>query len=719
MKWIGQHIYDLTARFRGDVTIEGDLTVNGTYTQIDTDVTTTEQWLVTNDGTGPAAIINQKGSQDIFDVQDDGTSVFYIEDGGNVGIGTTSPDFKLDVAGHIGMDGKLYHNGDHNTYIGFESDDIKLRTGGVDVITVNSSQNVGIGTTSPTYKLDVKTSTGDDGISLSATSGRKGIEMLLDSGTNGGGDIKMYTGVSVLTNRITAQGSSFINGGNVGIGTTSPTTKLEVDGTALFSGNTYVEGTGNLTIRNTSAAGCGIVFLDTTWQAGIEHSGGNLYFRTGGQTDKMVLKSNGNVGIGTTSPGYKLEVNGTGSFFGNIRSGGGTLWSDSNGGVQLGYSSTDSTGYLTSYYDTTSLVLGSGVSQKTGITINGQSASAGNQIFFRVGNAERMRITSAGRVGIGTTSPSDTLTVNAATSSGIAVNNVAGSLVAKLYHGGVTGSEFGRFYLKSLTTSNEVYFAASGNSYITGGNVGIGTTTPSEKLEVDEGFITATGASTSHGFRLKRDSLNTYSLRHLDGGFTVYNDTDTRKEMSFDGAGNIGIGTTSPASKLHVAGTVQVGVDDTGHDVFFYGATSGKYMKWDESEDNLFFPDNTNILFGSGNDATIGVASDNLVIKNDTADKDVILMSDDGSGGTTAYLTLDGSSKRVTMPDGVRLAIGNGNDLQLYHNGANSFIENNYNGNLNITNYVDDADIIFQSDDGAGGVTPYLTLDGGLGYMSR
>jgi hypothetical protein len=89
MKWIGQHIYDLTARFRGDVTIEGDLTVNGTYTQIDTDVTTTEQWLVTNDGTGPAAIINQKGSQDIFDVQDDGTSVFYIEDGGNVGIGTT------------------------------------------------------------------------------------------------------------------------------------------------------------------------------------------------------------------------------------------------------------------------------------------------------------------------------------------------------------------------------------------------------------------------------------------------------------------------------------------------------------------------------------------------------------------------------------------------------------------------------------------------------
>ena len=71
-------------------------------------------------------------------------------------------------------------------------------------------------TTSPSFKLDVKTSSSDDGISLSATSGRKAIEMLMDNGTNGGGDIKMYTGTSVLTNRINAQGSSYINGGDVG-----------------------------------------------------------------------------------------------------------------------------------------------------------------------------------------------------------------------------------------------------------------------------------------------------------------------------------------------------------------------------------------------------------------------------------------------------------------------------------------------------------------------
>ena len=40
--------------------------------------------------------------------------------------------------------------------------------------------------------------------------------------------------------------------------------------------------------------------------------------------------------------------------------------------------------------------------------------------------------------------------------------------------------------------------------------------------------------------------------------------------------------TSSPASLLHVAGTVQVGVDDTGHDVKFFGATSGKYVwEWE------------------------------------------------------------------------------------------------------------------------------------------
>jgi len=73
---------------------------------------------------------------------------------------------------------------------------------------------------------------------------------------------------------------------------------------------------------------------------------------------------------------------------------------------------------------------------------------------------------------------------------------------------------------------------------------------------INEGFVTVDGASTSHGFELKRDSLDTYKIRHLDGGLTIQNSTDNRKEMTFDGAGNVGIGTTSPTEKLQVEGNI-------------------------------------------------------------------------------------------------------------------------------------------------------------------
>ena len=59
------------------------------------------------------------------------------------------------------------------------------------------------------------------------------------------------------------------------------------------------------------------------------------------------------------------------------------------------------------------------------------------------------------------------------------------------------------------------------------------------------------------------------------------------EKMRLDHDGQLGIGVATPASLLHVAGTVQVGVDDTGHDVKFFGATAGKYWLWDESADEV------------------------------------------------------------------------------------------------------------------------------------
>ena len=62
---------------------------------------------------------------------------------------------------------------------------------------------------------------------------------------------------------------------------------------------------------------------------------------------------------------------------------------------------------------------------------------------------------------------------------------------------------------------------------------------------------------------------------------------------------------TFDGSTLTVNGALTVGVDDTGHDVKFFGATASRYMLWDESEDYLIFPDNVKAVFGTGGDLSI------------------------------------------------------------------------------------------------------------------
>ena len=86
---------------------------------------------------------------------------------------------------------------------------------------------------------------------------------------------------------------------------------------------------------------------------------------------------------------------------------------------------------------------------------------------------------------------------------------------------------------------------------------------------------------------------------HGDGGnnevatFTDDRTIQGEANLTFDGA------------TLTVTGALTVGVDDTGHDVKFFGATASRYMLWDESEDYLIFPDNVKAVFGTGADLQI------------------------------------------------------------------------------------------------------------------
>jgi hypothetical protein len=91
------------------------------------------------------------------------------------------------------------------------------------------------------------------------------------------------------------------------------------------------------------------------------------------------------------------------------------------------------------------------------------------------------------------------------------------------------------------------------------------------------------------------------------------------------------------------------------------------------------------------------------------------------SGGVTEYFRLDGGlaggdgagTTFTIFPDNARVGIGNNADLRLFHNTTDSVIQN-IAGDLYIQNSADDKDILFRCDDGSGGMTAYLTLDGSL-----
>ena len=94
----------------GNLTITGNLSTLGSVTQIDTQVFVTSAVSVTNAGTGPALTVKQTGAQDIATFFDDSNTALIIKDGGNVGIGTSTPNEKLTVVGNISATGNLTSN---------------------------------------------------------------------------------------------------------------------------------------------------------------------------------------------------------------------------------------------------------------------------------------------------------------------------------------------------------------------------------------------------------------------------------------------------------------------------------------------------------------------------------------------------------------------------------------------------------------------------------
>jgi len=284
-------------------------------------------------------------------------------------------------------------------------------------------------------------------------------------------------------------------GGNVGMGTSSPTQKLDVVGNILLdsSGNWY--GINKISGQARAVMFNGAVLSDSDYlYFGSLNNG--FKFVDANNSPLVTIKENGSVGIGTTSPRGKLEVSTSGSVGSvvvgspNDLSTGTVIIGTSSGGQAL--SLTDSVNAHTYLEFSSSAPSGSRIRSDSNLTL--QSAAGG-----------LMTLSSGGNVGIGTTGPRGKLEVSTSGSVGSVVvgspNDLStGTVIIGTSSGGqalsLTDSVNAHTYLEFSSSapsgsrirsdSNLTLQSAAGGllTLSSGGNVGVGTTGPSEKLEV-------------------------------------------------------------------------------------------------------------------------------------------------------------------------------------------------------------------------------------------
>jgi len=458
--------------------------------------------------------------------------------GGNVGIGTDSPDKKLHIVGST-ITGA---SADTNTLLYLEqnaNNSIQINSGS------SSLGQIRFGDAASNYRGSLTYAHSDDSMQF-VTAGSE--RMRIDSS------------------------------GNVGIGTDSPQVPLQI-GTHL---TTAPADTG-LCVSNRKSIR--INDSDGSYNFGVyikQNYSGTSYLilgtrHNGTDTDGLVVK-NGQVGIGTDSPSAKLDIVNSG-LSSQLRLSNTTSDATTKYGAITGRHYTNSEENVTGMLITSSSsVTGGAVSIGGGVS----AANAVNQIkFYTAANnttltgTERMRIDSSGNVGIGETSLSTKFTVNAlATASNndtpLTVSTIRGGTTSNVRNTELliqsTRSDTGAN--RNIILKSQDVGGTSRNLILDASAVGIGTDSPDLNLHLyandtsGKQFMIdqdSTGDAVM-SFRLTGVSEYTMGIDNSDGDkFKIANSgtVGTATRMTIDSSGNVGIGTDSPSAKFNVnSGTV-------------------------------------------------------------------------------------------------------------------------------------------------------------------
>lgn len=486
-----------------------------------------------------------------------------IDGSGNVGIGTSSPGTKLDVSGNVRLSAANatveLTSGGPQIYC-TAANTLQFATGGgigtpTERMRLDANGNLGIGTSSPGYKLTV---------SGGATSLAANQYLRFGAAPFAAGDGSvtnyLFSGSTSMTWRNAADSADLMylsNSGNLGIGTSSPGSKLEVKSTTTNTARIRVTGTGS-----TAGNYRGYEFANASgFSGGIfqDESTSNIQFWNYGAAT-MTLTESGNLGLGVTPSAWY-----TGLGLKALQVGEAALVNQTNGYSWLQRNAfADASNvqkYITNGYATR-------YQQGDGAHIwqTAPSGTAGNAISF----TQAMTLDASGNLGIGTSSPANILDIRRDT-SGTQLRVSTSDNGNILYAGWATGAS----YVEAAGyNSPALAFKTGGTERMridASGNVGIGTSSPASKLNVSGGNVTV---SAGYGIAFSGDQTRIMTPEdNVSGALINWASAGicrfvggTTERMRIDSSGNVGIGTTpSATTRLHVAAPNTAGNDNTGN----------------------------------------------------------------------------------------------------------------------------------------------------------